>query len=166
MEESTKRNWDVVLGILGPILTLATILLGVHQFNVGERHKVELEYSLISRKDQIEFERKLSLDRLATYHAIVEIAGKIAAHPNDDREFKRLVDDFVTQYWGQAILSEDDSVQKAMIEFNTAVKDFQGGWIKTNQLRADAEALVKACRVSIEAEKKEAKRLASSSETP
>jgi hypothetical protein len=72
MTEATKRKWDVGLGIIAPILTCLTILVGVVQFNIGEQNKVRLEYDLIKQKDTIEFNRKLWLERLNAYRSIAE----------------------------------------------------------------------------------------------
>jgi hypothetical protein len=69
MDEAGKRQWDVWLGIVAPILTVAGILVGVWQFNRGENNRVKLENELVIKKDTVEFQRKLWLNRLETYKA-------------------------------------------------------------------------------------------------
>jgi hypothetical protein len=48
------------------------------------------------------------------------------------------------------IFVEDQRVEQAMISFSLAIDDFQGGWIKTDDLKREAKALVDVCRESAE----------------
>jgi hypothetical protein len=48
--ESTKRYWDVVVGIAAPFITVIGIIIGVHQFNAGEHNKVELQHEMEENK--------------------------------------------------------------------------------------------------------------------
>src|SRR5947207_3261532 len=125
MTEETKRRWDVWLGIVAPVLTVAGLLFGVWQFNRGEENKTHLEYNLIAKKDQVEFQRKLWLDRVSTYRSVAEIVGKIAAHPTKDAKFQQLKESFDGAYWGLMILVEDPAVEKVMIQFHDEIDDFQ-----------------------------------------
>jgi hypothetical protein len=147
MTEATKRKWDVRLGIIAPILTCLTILIGVVQFNVGEENKVRLEYDLIKQKDTVEFNRKLWLERLNAYRSIAELAGKIIAH-TDDAKLSELVRDFSAAYWGTMILVEDKPVEQAMIRFYVEINDFQSGWSDIRRLKVRADELIEACRKS------------------
>ena len=136
MTEETKRRWDVWLGIVAPVLTVAGLLFGVWQFNRGEENKTHLEYDLIAKKDQVEFQRKLWLDRVSTYRSVAEIVGKIAAHPTKDAKFQQLKESFDGAYWGLMILVEDPAVEKVMIQFHDEIDDFQNG-------RSDADRVKK-----------------------
>src|SRR5437016_5568793 len=102
MAEGQTRAWDVVLGVVAPLLTVGGILVGVWQFTAGERHTARLQHDLVLQKDTVEFKRKLWLERLAAYRAAAELAGKIAAHADDD-QFKTLSKDFIALYWGTMI---------------------------------------------------------------
>src|SRR5579859_4423065 len=103
MDEESKRRWDVALGIIAPILTVIGLLVGVWQFNRGEENKTRLEYQLLAQKDEIDFKRKLWLERLSTYKSIAEQAGKIATADKADKSFKELVHTFDVSYWGMMI---------------------------------------------------------------
>ncbi len=82
MDEEAKRKWDVSLGIVVPILTVAGLLVGVWQFNRGEENKTRLEYELLDRKDKIDFQRKLWLERLSTYTQIMHgLRAELASEP-------------------------------------------------------------------------------------
>jgi hypothetical protein len=149
MNEETKRDWDVGLGIAGPILTVGGILVGVWQFNAGERNKVELEHELVKQQDEIEFKRKLWLDRLNTYRSVAELAGKITANTEDSKS-KDYISEFTAAYWGTMILVEDGAVEKAMKDFYFEILDYQSGWSDLNRLKIRADLLIKACRKSVE----------------
>src|ERR1700733_6436607 len=145
MTEEKKRRWDVWLGILTPILTIAGLLVGVWQFNRGEENKTHLEYDLIAKKDDVEFQRKLWLDRVATYRSVAEIVGKIAAHPTNDAKFQGLRESFDGAYWGLMILVEDKDVEKAMIQFHDEIDDFQKGRSDANRVKGRADQLLAIC---------------------
>src|SRR5271166_972624 len=106
MTEASKRLWDVGLGIAAPILAVLGILVGVYQFNAGEENRTRLEHNLVTQKDNLDFHRKLWLERLNAYRSTAEIAGKITAH-NSDEKLKDLLSDFTAAYWGAMILVED-----------------------------------------------------------
>jgi hypothetical protein len=150
MDEESKRKWDVRLGILAPILTIAGLLVGVWQFNRGEVNRTRLEYQLLDRKDKIDFERKLWLERLSTYRSIAEQAGKIAATKKQDKRFKEYVQGFDASYWGLMVLVEDSAVEQEMIEFHVEIVDYQAGRSDGDKLKLRADELIKACRKSVE----------------
>jgi hypothetical protein len=149
MEEGRKRSWDVGLAIVAPILTIAGILVGVWQFNRGEENRTTLEYQLLERKDKLEFQRKLWLERLSAYKSIAEQAGKIAITDKKDKRFKELVQTFDAEYWGKMIFVEDPDVEKAMIDFHVELLDYQKGRSDGNKVKLRADELVKACRKSV-----------------
>jgi hypothetical protein len=127
MNEESKRSWDVRLGVVAPILTIIGVLVGVWQFNRGEENKTNLENSHIAQNAQIEFDRKIWLDTVATYRSVAEIVGKIAAHPAKDAKFQELKESFNGAYWGLMILVEDKDVEKAMIRLHDEIDDFDKG---------------------------------------
>jgi hypothetical protein len=150
MTEENKRRWDVRLGIAGPIVTVAGLLLGVWQFNRGEENKTKLEYNLLSKKDDLEFQRKLWIDQVATYRSVADIAGKIAAHEKKDARFDDLVESFSGAYWGSMILVEDEAVANAMIMFHDEILDFRAGRSDATRVKQRADILIQTCRHSME----------------
>jgi hypothetical protein len=138
MNEATKRRWDVGLGIIGPILTVAAILVGVWQFNVGESNRATFDH-----------DSKLWLERLNAYRSVAELAGKVVAHA-DDAKFGDAVRDFTAAYWGTMILVEDKAVEKAMIDFYVEIREFQEGWGSVDRLKGRVEELIRICRQSTE----------------
>jgi hypothetical protein len=157
MDEDRKRLWEVRLGLagwtltlLGTAATLAGILVGVWQFNEGQREKAELENSLLLRKDEIEFQRRLWLERLSAYRSVAETAGKIVARLDDAEKLKEAVQEFTAAYWGSMIMVEDKAVESAMIDFMLELHDFEIGWSTANKIKISANELIKACRKSAE----------------
>lgn len=145
-----ERNWKSLLEISGPLLTVAGLLLGVWQFNRGEENRTRLEYELIKKKDETEFRRKLWLERLSTYQTVAKTAGEIAASTDDDKQFKEKTREFLSAYWGSMILVEDKSVEKAMMAFQDAIRDFNDGYSKAADVRKKALELVTKCRESVQ----------------
>ena len=150
MTEETKRKCDVGLGIVAPILTILGILVGVWQFNKGETNRTHLEYQLLERKDKIDFQRKLWLERLSTYKSIADLAGKIASTDKKSKRFREYVESFDASYWGLMIFVEDPAVEKGMIDFHVEIVDYQAGRSDGDRLKGRADELVKVCRKSVE----------------
>lgn len=147
MDESTKRDWDVRLGIAAPALTVAGLLIGVWQFNAGEEHRRRAEHQASIERDDREFRHKLWLQRLETYQEVARLAGNVVAHAND-QELPNAISQFTSTYWGAMILVEDTQVERAMIAFNVEIQDFLSGWSTLDRLKARTDELVNVCRAS------------------
>lgn len=151
MKEETKRTWDVWIGALAPVITVIGIVVGVWQFNASEDHRRQVEMESIIKKDDVEFRRRLWLERLETYRSIANMAGKIAAAPAGS-ERDKAVTEFEGAYWGAMVLVEDKAVEQAMMDFHYEIHDQSMGWTHDPQrLQTRANALAMACRKSIEA---------------
>lgn len=149
MEEATKRTWDVAFGVAAPIITALGIIIGVLEFNAGERNKITQEYAALERKDQIDFERKLWLDRVSAYHDIADIAGTLAASTDDPVAFRKEAKKFDAAYWGLMILVEDPCIDKKMRELRFNITNFEDHFVPGSQIRAQAAELVEACKTSM-----------------
>ncbi len=144
MDEATKHRWDVGLGIITPVLTVAAIVWGVWKFTTEQTHQTEL----LVRSNTIEFERNLWKQQLDTYASIADVVGQIATNAEDGAALKEPVKKFKSLYWGAMILVEDEAVEEAMIAFNQEVHDFQSGWSNSNRLKVRALRLIETCRTS------------------
>lgn len=151
MDEERKRSWEVRLGIVAPLLTMIGILIGVWQFNTGEEHRRVENAESALYKDEIEFRRRLWLERLEAYKSASEIAGTIiATPPGPDRD--KASRDFLRAYWGSMVLFQDRSVEDAMVNFYSELLDQQSGWsTDPNRLKIRGEELISACRASLQA---------------
>jgi hypothetical protein len=159
MNETRKRLWDVRLGITGALLTvfatLATIvgiLVGIHQFNEGEINKAELQHRQVMEKDELDFKRRLWLERLNAYRTTSESVGKIVSSLEDEHALKDNVRLYASQYWGTMILVEDQAVESAMIKFMLEINDFESksGYSDAKTVKKAADKLITAFRKSAE----------------
>ena len=116
----------------------------------GEENRTRLEYQLIKKKDETEFKRKLWLERLTTYQNVAKTAGEIAASAGDEKVLKEKAREFSSAYWGSMILVEDKTVEDAMMRFGDAIRDFNDGYLKADDLRKRALELVTKCRQSVQ----------------
>lgn len=149
MDEETKRNWDVRLGIAAPILTLASVMLGVWQFNQGEANRRADDVQNALLKDDVEFRRKLWLEKLDRYRSISELVGEIIASPPGKTRAAAQVR-FESAYWGYMILVSDKEVADALIGFRQALQDEKDGLGDPNDPKVWADRLVQACRKALE----------------
>ena len=158
MDENSKRNWDVSLGVLTPVLTVAGVLVGVWQFNVGEDHRRQLEQEssleqvkLEIKKGDLGYQRLLRQNRLQTYINVATLAGQIAATPRGAK-WNAAAQAFESAYWGTMVMVEDEKVQQAMRDFHDELHDQASGWTHdANRLKVRADLLSAACRTSLEA---------------
>lgn len=139
MDETAKRRWDVWLGIVGPIITVAGVLVGVWQYIDGEERKAAYEHA-----------SRLWTKRLETYSEVAKQAGRIAA-PSSPESAKAAFDEFMSLYWGEMILIEDPEVEGAMKDFRAEVEDYHKGRSNADRLKIRADALMKALKTSITA---------------
>lgn len=132
------------LTIAGPVLTLVGIVVGIWQFNVGEQNRQTLE-----------FRRNIWLQKAQSCQDIARVVGDTVAHydasrKNDEDLYRK----FMSAYWGTMILVEDDRVEAAMKRFYLELRDVRSGWAKdSGDLKIKADALIKECRRSIEADR-------------
>ncbi|MBB4189286.1 hypothetical protein GGE07_005968 [Sinorhizobium terangae] len=139
MDDRQKWYWDLGFKIVGPLLTVAGILVGVWQFNIGEERKAIYEHA-----------SALWLKRLDTYSDVAKLAGSIAAAPGG-QPAQSDINAFLAAYWGDMILVEDTEVERTMIAFRTEIEDFKRGRSNTDRLKQRADHLMKSLRQSLEA---------------
>ena len=114
MDEERKRLWDVWLGILGPILTVVGLLVGVWQFNRGEHNRVILENELVTKKDQVDFQRRLWQNSTRNIpfadHACWKDRGAGGRERAEKPGARQPVAELTAADWSQSIFVENDDV--------------------------------------------------------
>ncbi|WP_159981310.1 MULTISPECIES: hypothetical protein [unclassified Novosphingobium] len=146
-----RFDWDILLRFAAPLLTMTGILVGVWQFNAGEEHRRVGERDAALQRDEIEFRRRLWLERLDIYRKITEMAGRIAAGGSTPEERRQAAKEFQAAYWGAMVLVEDKPVRDAMIEIEAELHDFDAGHSDLQRLQYRVNALAEACRRSLNA---------------
>jgi hypothetical protein len=144
MDQNKKQTWDIWLGVIGRILTAATILIGVWRFNVGQKDRQQEQI----HQEEIDFQRRAWLERMNAYRSVAELAGKVIAHI-DDNKGKDSIRDFEAAYWGTMILVEDKAVEKSMVDFFVEIEDYEKGWSTVDRLKVRDDDLIKACQQSV-----------------
>lgn len=150
MDEDSKRRWDVRLATFTPLLAVMGLLTGIWQFNEGAKNQRRAEHEARVAQSREEFHRKMWLDRIQTYRQVAELVGRIIATPAG-AEREQAIRDYTTAYWGTMILvSDDPEVERTMIAFASALRDRKTDWRNPELLKSRADALLQACRRSIE----------------
>jgi hypothetical protein len=110
MEESTYRSWDVTTKALGFIATAAAICVGIWQFNRQQEATMELE-----------FKRNFWQKQNQVYAEVCRNAGAMAASINDQKAFDKDKQTFLSLYYGDLVLVEDQRVDSMMREIKSYV---------------------------------------------
>ncbi|KAA9327253.1 hypothetical protein F0P96_18655 [Hymenobacter busanensis] len=135
MTEENKRKWEVSISIVGTVLTIASIFIGISQFNRQQNDNQVLE-----------FKREMLKKRADTYGKICESAGILASEYTTDTSFKKSMEDFERYYWGSLNIPPDRSVTTAVEEFRETLKHVDRRSIDGhNSLAYDAANLQDSC---------------------
>ena len=154
MTEDQKNRWDLVFKGLGPLLTVLAIIVGIWQFNTGEKNRQRQEVESLVQRDRLEFRRRLWLEKVEVYKQLAELTGEvIATHeklgPRADEAYGK----FIKAYWGAMMMVQDEKVEQAMIAFQADLVDYRSGWsTDIDRLKDRADLLLRACRKNVEEE--------------
>ena len=140
MDESTKRRWDVAIGITAPVIAVGGLILGALQFS-----------EKISEDARLDFERRLWL---ADQEACIKLADRVgpvmaSIGPTDSEiDIERLAETasaFEVSYWGPVLLLDDKEIEDAAIRFRDSLSLFQRGYVQSFVVKRAATKLVLAC---------------------
>jgi hypothetical protein len=136
MEAQTKI--ELVIKIIGPIITVTGILIGVWQFNKGQRNMQikELEQRQFELKkmqigNQFEAIAKFKELQSKKYTEATEVISNIIYTDNyQSDDFKKSLRRFWQLYWVELSAVEDSQVETAMVRLGNHIellsaKDFQ-----------------------------------------
>jgi len=84
------------------------------------------------------------------FSGLILAQGNIVANASNKTKTDENAIHFMTLYWGDMILVEDKEVREAMVEFSLEIKDFEGGWSGSENLKLKGNALIEACRRSVQ----------------
>lgn len=148
MEENTHRKWDVAIQLFGSILTLVGILIGVWQFNAGQKENLHVEDKLMKSRDSLETVNKLWEQKITVYAEIGTAVGGILASTGKD-SIDGYIKNYLILYYGKAIIVQDSIVRKKMNGFRTEIYHFLNNNSSEEKLKAKGRALGDAIRQSI-----------------
>lgn len=150
MQDEKHNLWDVIMRLITALISLLVVLVGIWQFSEQQRQTTQLEYSLIAKKDSIDFKKKIWEMQVEVYTKICSNAAEIIVSVDDKEKFNRLLMDYDILYYGETIFVEDSLVDKSMINFRLACKDYSQGYIDKWTLKQECMNLISACRLSTE----------------
>ena len=140
MTEKNYPIFELIIRIIGAVVTVAGVLIGIYQYSDQKAHN-----------DELEFRRKMWEKRADAYSDIGNIVASIVTN-NVDTSLQRLNTEFLKRYWGTLVLVEDSLVEQSMIKFKNEVNDKLKGYIDindTNRLRLAGYDLMKTCQKSL-----------------
>jgi hypothetical protein len=149
MTEERYRRYELILKALAPVLTVAGILLGVWEFQAGERNQRERDLRSIAIQDSLEFKRKIWEQQLSVYRDLSNTIGQIASSTNT-AAFGTAAAKFEEMYWGAAVFTEDREVEQSLHKVHLALRDFREGRLQADQLRLVAASAVETLRNSLD----------------
>jgi len=113
MKDEKKNTWEVIISIIGLVLTLLSIFIGIKQFNRQQR-----------QNSKIEFEREMWKKQFDTYGKLCEIAGVLASKYTTDSLFKISQIQFEQLYWGTVNFTPDSFVTVPLMEFRETLNHY------------------------------------------
>jgi hypothetical protein len=129
----SKSRFELAVKIIAPFTMLIGILIGVWQFNVGQRNlqqkeldqrKFELEKMLIG--NQFEAIAKFKEIQSVKYKEATETISNIIYTDNyQSVEFKESLKRFWQLYWVELSAVEDKQVESAMVPLGNFIKKLQ-----------------------------------------
>jgi hypothetical protein len=135
-----SKTLDTIVKVVGLIISVATVFIGIWEFNRQER-----------TTNTIEFKRKIWEKKLDAYMQLDSLTSLIANETVDtllNREIRQL--DLL--YWGKLPLFDDPTVEEAVKDFRNKAKDKQEhieDIFNPNILKISAYTVVKSCQKSI-----------------
>ena len=109
MDDKTYNTWDVIVKIAGFLATAASIYIGISQFSDAQKAASDLELN-----------KNFWNSQNTVYTELCKNAGALAANLDSPKVFEAEKKKFLTHYYGEMVLVEDNHVSNSMI----AVKSY------------------------------------------
>lgn len=150
MNEDRKRIWDIRLGVVTPIIAIASLWVGFFQFEQSETDHIRLQHELAERTSRLEFRRTLWLAKVKAYQTVTELAGAISADPEHALQPHAAADQFMVSYWGVMYLNEGPEVEHQMILLADEIRHIRGGEGDKTRLRLKALKVISVMRAELD----------------
>lgn len=145
MDENRHRIWDIIIKLSGIFITAMSIYLGLTNFNKQQNASAELE-----------FKRNFWRKQIDVYSELCKNAGSLIASIDNDEKFAVEKDKFISLYYGEIILVEDQKVDSAIRELKSYLEIVQPKDPNmVNTLKLKVIELSEACKASISASENE-----------
>jgi hypothetical protein len=129
----SEKKTELTIKVASSILTLATVLIGIWQFNAGQREIKEREieqrnFELSKMNNQATIEVLLRFKEIQTKQYIEATSVISYLTVNEDffsKEYKNKLNRFWQLYWVELSAIETGDVERAMIKFGTMLQALQ-----------------------------------------
>jgi|GEM_PF-7126114 len=133
-----KDKTEVIARIVGIVTTVAGIIIGVWQFNSGQR-----------QNEKMEFKRRMLEKEINTYENLAKVTGEILVHANDSMKMDSLRLEFDRLYYTSMVMTETDSVSYLMIKTRNELLDYQNHESNIKRVKQRIIHLMDACKASL-----------------
>lgn len=136
MDDNKLKIWDLRIKIIGIILTATSIFFGLKQVSRQQAAALDAERTKNFWRSQDDI-----------YIRICDDAGAVVATVNNPSQFEAAKTTFLTHYYGETGLVDDDRVNRAMKEIHSQLIQFNPKDPEmVNSLKAAVFALADSCR--------------------
>lgn len=151
MDSEAANFWEVWIKAIGTFLTVATLLFGVYQFTWTVNDNARKERVSREEAAKTQASNRYWEKRMEVYGKISQAVGSIAETAPDSPEFATAKKQFLSLYWGEAVLTEDAATEKAMVGLRAYLQIWEPSDPESrNTLKSKCLAVTKSLRASVE----------------
>jgi hypothetical protein len=132
------RTVELALKLGALIVVVIAILIGMQRFADGEHARVAFE-----------LRSQLFLQRLQACRTLADLSSHLVAYTEEAR-FPDALREFQAASRGPLVLVSDPPLDKAMLDFDLSVAEFQARRIEVRELRQRADLLIRTCECSVD----------------
>lgn len=143
MTLNTKEKWDTTIGLTSALFAGLSILASVGIYLHGNSAAIQKQHELIAAQSRTDYERQLWDELRATYKALAQILGLMAAELEANGEISPSTRGrFDAAYWGTLILVETDEVQLELVKLRNDLRDLEFDRIPPDKIKLRINRIV------------------------
>ncbi|OJJ16708.1 hypothetical protein BKI52_32905 [marine bacterium AO1-C] len=125
MTDEEHNFYDTLHKWTALVFTIASIFVGIWQFNKGQIATKELEMDKLAETDKIQRDEKIWLDKRKEYAKVGYAIGEILeVDPNNKLAMLKAAKKFRSLYFGASILIADEEVSIKMTSFYETFQNY------------------------------------------
>ncbi len=125
--------FDHILKVLTPLLTLITVIVGVYQFNKGQKENKEKEFNIrkletekMNNQLNREILSKFKENQNKIYSEAMDVIGFLATNTDyQTKEYQEKLNRFNQLYWVGLSFVATKEVETELLKFQTILKNLQ-----------------------------------------
>ena len=127
MKEQNYPMWDLVIKVIGLIVTIVTLTHGIDRYATEQRQISESTIQAKQQERKSAFVTDLFRRDLNTYTAIIEAASEIAVFHDDPMRRDQAIKNYEKLYWSSVTMEEDEELANAMNAMRHSIRHFLDG---------------------------------------